>query len=269
MIEGLVLAVALALWAAGPRARKLLLGAYPIALVGVLYDAMRLLPRESRSIHVCDIRAREVALFGVPMNGERVTLNDWMQAHALPALDVLCALPYATFLVACLAFAAWLYFRDYPRMVRLAWCFFALNVAGFLTYHFYPAAPPWYFHSHGCDVDPLAPPSAGPNLTRVDAWMGTRYFAAMYARSSNVFGAMPSLHVAYSFLLLLIGWPIFGRAARACSTTFFLAMCFSAVYLDHHWVVDVLAGVAYSAIVVAAAVALSWGFGPKVAVQVS
>ena len=28
-------------------------------------------------------------------------------------------------------------------MRRFAWTFFFLNVAGFLTYHLYPAAPPW------------------------------------------------------------------------------------------------------------------------------
>ena len=57
------------------------------------------------------------------------------------------------------------------------WSFFVLNIAGFVTYHLYPAAPPWYFHLHGCTVDLAAPASAGPNLTRVDAWLGISYFA--------------------------------------------------------------------------------------------
>ena len=258
MIEALVVAAALGLFVAWPRARRLLRGAFPMALAGLLYDAMGLLPKEPRDrIHVCDLRAREVALFGVPLNGQRVTPGDWLQAHSVPALDVLCALPYAAFLVACIACAAWLYVRDYPRMIRLAWCFFALNVAGFVTYRLYPAAPPWYYHAHRCDVDPLARSSAGPNLTRVDAWLGTDYFAAMYRRSTNVFGAMPSLHVAYSFLVVLVGWRVFGRAGRVTSLAFFVAMCFSAVYLDHHWVVDVLAGTAYSVVVVAAAAGLA------------
>jgi membrane-associated phospholipid phosphatase len=28
-------------------------------------------------------------------------------------------------------------------------------------------------------------------------------------------------------------------------TVFFLSMCFAAVYLDHHWVFDVLVGITY------------------------
>jgi membrane-associated phospholipid phosphatase len=68
---------------------------------------------------------------------------------------------------------------------------------------------------------------------------------------------MPSLHVAYSFLVVLVGWRVFGRAGRTTSVAFFVAMCFSAVYLEHHWVVDVLAGTAYSVGVVAAAGALA------------
>jgi membrane-associated phospholipid phosphatase len=138
-------------------------------------------------------------------------------------------------------------------MVRFTWCFFALNVCGFVTYHLYPAAPPWYFHAHGCAVDVLAHASEGPALARVDARLGIHYFAGMYGRSSSVFGAMPSLHCAYAFIVALEGWAVFSRAWRAASVGFFALMCFSAVYLDHHWVLDAIAGVIYCLVVVGAA----------------
>lgn len=251
-----VLGLVAALFSTGPRTKKLLLGAYPLGLVGMLYSTMKVVQNagvNDSSVHLCDLRAREIALFGMTMNGRRVTVHDWFQAHTSLALDVLCAIPYATFMFVCLGFAAWLYFRDYPRMVRFAWCFFALNVAGFITYHLYPAAPPWYFHAHGCRVDLLARASEGPNLARVDALIGVPYFAGMYGRSSDVFGAMPSLHVAYALIVALEGWSLFGSAARAASIVFFGLMCFSAVYLDHHWVLDAIAGVIYCAAVVAGA----------------
>src|SRR5258708_5270193 len=243
-----VLGLVLALFSTGPRTKKLLLGAYPVGLVGVLYSAMKVVQNlgvNSRSVHLCDLRAYEIALFGVRMNGERVTLHDWFQAHTSLLLDVVCSVPYATFMFVCFACAVRLYFADYPRMVRFAWCFFALNVAGFVTYHVYPAAPPWYFHTHGCRVDLLAHASEGPNLARVDALLGVSYFAGMYGRASDVFGAMPSLHVAYALIVVLEGWSVFGNAARAASILFFVLMCFSAVYLDHHWVLDAGAGVLY------------------------
>jgi hypothetical protein len=257
--NAVVLGLVIVLFSTGPRTRRLFLGIYPIGLVGLLYDTMRLVQHVGVTparVHLCDLRAGELALFGVDMDGQRVTWHDWFQAHPSPLLDGLCAIPYATFIFVCIACAVWLYLRDYPRMLRFTWCFFALNVAGFVTYHVYPAAPPWYFHAHGCTVDVLVRASEGPALARVDARLGLNYFAGMYGRSASVFGAMPSLHCAYPLLVVLEGWATFSRPWRAASVAFWLLMCFSAVYLDHHWVLDALAGVTYCLIVVTAARAL-------------
>ncbi|MDP9036984.1 MAG: phosphatase PAP2 family protein [Myxococcota bacterium] len=254
--NAVVLGVVLTLFAVGPRTKRLLVGAYPLGLVGVLYDAMKLVEHvgvSPRTVHVCDLRDMERALFGVTVNGARGTLHDWLQAHASPCLDALCAVPYGAFIFVCAACAIWLYVRDYPRMVRFAWSFFALNVAGFVTYHLFPAAPPWYYHLYGCRVDLLASASEGPNLARVDARLGWHYFAGMYGRASDVFGAMPSLHVAYALIVVLEGWACMRNRWRFASIAFFVTMCFSAVYLDHHWVLDVIAGAIYCLAIVGAA----------------
>jgi membrane-associated phospholipid phosphatase len=245
-----------ALFVTSPRTKRVLLGVYPIALVGLLYDAMRVFRDVGVSpqrVHLCDLRAREIALFGVSGIGERTTVHDWLQAHASPMLDRLCAIPYGTFFVWCVGCAAWLYVRDYARMERFGWCFLALNLVGFATYHLYPAAPPWYYHAHGCAVDVLTPASSGPNLARVDAWLGVPYFAGLYGRSSAVFGAMPSLHCAYPLLVTLEGWAYFDRLGRSACVAFCVLMCFAAVYLDHHWVLDVVGGLAACLMVVGAA----------------
>jgi inositol phosphorylceramide synthase catalytic subunit len=252
--HGIELAVVATWFVAGPRLRRLFAGAYPLALVGLLYDSMRAIANvgvSAASVHLCDLRAREVALFGVPFRGGRGTLHDWLQAHSSPLLDRLCAVPYATFILVCVATAVWMYVTDYRRMVRFTWCFFALNVAGFITYHLYPAAPPWYYHAHGCVIDVHAAASEGPNLARVDAWLGIPYFRSMYGRSADVFGAMPSLHCAYACLVALEGWAAFRRPWRVASVCFFVFMCFSAVYLDHHWVLDAIGGITYCMLVVA------------------
>jgi hypothetical protein len=254
------LLVLFVLFPLGLRAKKLLVGVYPLGLVGIVYDSMRVIENvgvSADAVHLCDLRSYELALFGVPMEGRRVTLHDWFQAHASPIFDVVCAIPYATFIFVCIACAVWLFFRDYPRMVRFGWCFLALNVLGFATYHLYPAAPPWYFHAHGCTVDTTVHASEGAALARVDALLGTGYFAGMYGRASDVFGAMPSLHCAYAFLVVLEGWATFTKAWRAAAVGFFVWMCFSAVYLDHHWVLDAIAGVTYCAAVVAAVRAIT------------
>jgi membrane-associated phospholipid phosphatase len=94
-------------------------------------------------------------------------------------------------------------------------------------------------------IDTATKASEGPNLARVDAAIGFGYFRAFYGRSKDVFGAMPSLHVTYPLLIVLEGWRNFRAPGRVASVLFFASMVFAAVYLDHHWVLDVLAGIAY------------------------
>jgi hypothetical protein len=164
-------------------------------------------------------------------------------------LDALFAFPYGIFLYAVVGFAAFLVVRHLPSAYRFTWSFFALNVLGFATYHVYPAAPPWYYHAHGCLVDLAAKASPGPNLLRVDNWMGVAYFTGFYGRSSDVFGAVPSLHVAYPLLMCIEGWRLFRWPARAGLVVFYVWMCCAAVYLDHHWVIDIVLGTFYTLVV--------------------
>jgi inositol phosphorylceramide synthase catalytic subunit len=241
----LMIAAVTAFVVIGPRTRALLPGLYPFALVGLLYDAMRpyqtLGVSESRVL-LCDLRAVESRFFG----SGGATLHDFFLTHHTPALDLFCAVPYATFVLWCIGGAVWLYVKDRPAMLRFAWGFLLLNVMGFVTYHALPAAPPWYFHARGCVVDLATRPSEGPALARVDALLGISYFHGMYAKASSVFGALPSLHCAYPLLLVIEGWRSFGPRLRTAAVAYWLVMVFSAIYLDHHWVLDALLGSTYA-----------------------
>jgi hypothetical protein len=228
--------------------KKLCVGAYPMALTGVLYNMMgyvKNLGVTAERVHDCDLRAIELRLFGFESGGRRITPGDWFLDHHSTALDLYCAVPYGTFLFSCLAVAVILYFKDYRAVQRFAWVFFLMNVAAFVTYHVYPAAPPWYYHAHGCEISMTALPSAGPRLAHVDEVLGVAYFHGMYTRSSDLYGAVPSLHVAYPLLIVVEGWRSFRWLGRSLSVIFFVSMGFAAVYLDHHWIVDVLLGLVY------------------------
>jgi hypothetical protein len=232
--------------------KRLFVGILPMALLALIYDAMRFVRNVGitpERVHVCDLRALDMQLARVYVDGARASVHDYLQAHATKALDLLCAVPYGIFVYVTLAFAVSLYVRDYARLQRFAWSFFILNIAGFITYHIYPAAPPWYYHMHGCAVDLTSRASEGPNLARVDRWLGVSYFAGFYGRSNDVFGAVPSLHVGYPLLILLYAWPMTRVLGRSLALGFFGSMCFAAVYLDHHWIVDVILGVVYTLIV--------------------
>jgi hypothetical protein len=247
------------------RTRRLFLAVVPLALLGLTYDAMGIVRDvgvTAARVHDCDLRAIESSLFGRP----GWTVHDWLQAHPNDWVDRLCAIPYGTFIFAVVAFAVFLYARaPVEAVTRFSWTFFTMSILGFVTYHLYPAAPPWYFHAHGCMVNLAAPASEGPNLARVDAWLGVRYFGGMYGRSNDVFGSVPSLHVAYPLLIAIEGWRWLGRGGRTATVIFAAWMCFAAVYLDHHWIVDVVLGLGFcvaSYIGVSAAVA-RWSRRPR------
>ena len=240
--------------------KKLVIGLYPLALVGLAYDAMRFVKNVGLSpdtIHTCDLQAMDARLFGIRHDGVLQSLPDFFYTHHWDVLDALAAIPYGTFIYATVLYAGYLFVRDFTAIQRLAWTFFVVNMIGFTTYHLYPAAPPWYVHAHGCRADLLAHASEGSHLARVDAWLGFRYFAGFYSRSNDIFGAVPSLHVAYPFLMALEGWRRHKWLGKSLTSGFFVAMCCSAVYLDHHWVFDVVLGLLYT---IVSYTAVSWYF---------
>jgi membrane-associated phospholipid phosphatase len=49
-------------------------------------------------------------------------------------------------------------------------------------------------------------------------------------------------------LFLLEAWPRHKALGRTLAVLFLVWMAFAAVYLDHHWIVDVLLGIAYATI---------------------
>ena len=82
---------------------------------------------------------------------------------------------------------------------------------------------------------------------RFDAALGIHAFSNMYGKAADVFGAIPSLHVAYPLMAVFFAFR-FGTG-RIFAICFYLLMCFSAVYLNHHYILDILWGSAYAILV--------------------
>jgi hypothetical protein len=234
----------------GPRTRKLYVGLFPLAVVAIVYDSMRFFKNAGISpdrIHVCDLRAHELALFGIGSGAGRMTLQDYFLIHRSDFADLYCAIPYGTFIYVAILFAVYLYWKSFEALRRYTWTFLCMNIAAFVTYHVYPAAPPWYYHvTHSCIADLSTHASEASHLANVDRLVGFAYFHSFYGRSADVFGAVPSLHVAYPLLVLMEGWALFGPIRRGMAILFTASMCFAAIYLDHHYVIDILLGVTYA-----------------------
>lgn len=238
---------------ASPRGRKLYVGLFPFCVVAAVYDAMRVIKYlgiTAERIHICDLRAYELALFGVGSGPGRVTLEDYFLVHRSDIADLFFAVPYGMFIFVSLVFGVYLFTKSFVAIQRYGWTFLCLNIAGFVTYHVYPSAPPWYYHlTHSCLADLTAHASEGTHLANVNRIIGVNYFSSFYGRSSDVFGAVPSLHVAYPALIVIEGWPFFRALGRGLSVLFWASMCGAAVYLDHHYVIDVLLGLVYTAVI--------------------
>jgi inositol phosphorylceramide synthase catalytic subunit len=229
---------------------------FPFMLTGIVFDSMRYFYWQGIAgrVHVAAPYEFERRVFGVGGS----TLNEIFERHHGPLLDLACGFAYLTYVGEYLTLAFIMFWRGRYRAVStFADSFLLVNVMGFVTYFIYPAAPPWYVSQYGLgpvryDVGPAAAAAH-----RFDALLGTRFFDAMYGRGVDVFGAYPSLHVAYPLIAAVLAFRLSElRWARWPALGFFLLMCLSAVYLQHHYVTDVVLGSAYALVVLAAMTAL-------------
>jgi membrane-associated phospholipid phosphatase len=230
------------------RTRAFLRQFFPFIATGAIYDSMRYFywPAIEGRVHVAGPYQLERSWFGV---GGR-TPNEWFLDHHWPTLDLACGFAYLVYVGEYLAVALLLFFRRRDRILRqFALAFLIVNLLGFITYFVHPVAPPWYVTQYGFGPARMDVHSAAAAASRFDQILGTHFFDQIYGRGVDVYGAYPSLHVAYPLLAV---WAVFRvqelRWARAPAIGFFLLMCLSAVYLQHHYVIDVLLGVAYATV---------------------
>jgi len=240
-----------ALWSDGSR--RLARVAMPFLLYAIVYDSMRWYEDYIRSpiIHLHEPYDFDLKLFGIPTAAGVLTPNEWFQAHTHPVLDFVCGLSYTPFFFIGESVVLALYFllrgQD-RRAVRFTWVFVISNFVGFSLYYVYPAAPPWYVAAHGFTAD-LAVRASPAGAARFDQLVGLPIMASFYGKSADVFGAIPSLHVVYPMLALLYGWRL--PRFRVLAAVYLFLVCLSAVYLNHHYIVDILLGFAVGLLVMA------------------
>jgi membrane-associated phospholipid phosphatase len=142
-------------------------------------------------------------------------------------------------------FVFWLNSREHYRRyiaALLLMCFIA-----FITYLFWPSAPPWYQVEGVYKII---------DRTVQVLWPNQYYVSGIYhSFNPNRFAAFPSLHAAFPALAAVYAWRRY-RPLSIVLILWSLAVLVSIVYLGEHYVVDALAGYVY----VAVAAALVEGF---------
>ena len=237
--------------------------ALPLILTGVLYDSQRYWGVAVRGVpHVAGPYELEKRLFGVPTPDGTLTLNEWFGLHLHPVLDFMAGGAYLTFIGVFIVLAAYFTRRihfdtdsESTPTQRLwsaravVWSFFVVNLMGFVTWFLYPAAPPWYVDMYGLDTILLDVPMNPARTVRFDALFGTSFFTGMYGAGANTFGAIPSLHISYPVLSVVFAMRL--KRLRAFTIVFSSLVGFAAVYLNHHYLIDVLLGVVYGLVAAA------------------
>jgi membrane-associated phospholipid phosphatase len=239
-----------------PNTRRFLRVFVPFIASGAIYDSLRyLLPVVvGGRIHVAGPYLLDRAWFGIGGH----TLNEVFAHHHWVIADLAAGFAYLIYVPEYLALALVTFFTGrMTRALTFARGFLLVNVMGFVTYLMYPAAPPWYVAAHGLGPAQLHTAPSPAAAARFDALLGTRLFQDMYRQSVEVFGAIPSLHAAYPLIAAILVFQTRElRWARGPTAGFAALMCFAAVYLQHHYVIDVLLGLGYGA--VAALAVLTW-----------
>jgi len=150
-------------------------------------------------------------------------------------------------------FVFWLRSRDHYH--RFIGALLLMAFLAFVTYLFWPSAPPWYQFQEGQVSGPLVVHKI-LNET-VDKFWGPNYFVSpLYTHlNPNQFAAFPSLHAAFPALAAVYAWSRY-RALAIGLIFWTTAVLLSIVYLGEHYVVDALDGFLY----VGAATILVEGF---------
>lgn len=239
----LVLSFNFLFYLSGPTRRFIL--AFTVFIVfWVLFDTMKAFPNyQYATVHIQSIYSLEKRLFGIG-GGDGVvrTPNEFWLVHSSTPMDIAAGCFYLCWIPLPLAFAGYLFYRDKEAYFRFALSFLIVNLLGFVIYYACPAAPPWYVEQYGFIFHPHTPGNTA-GLGRWDAFFHVPIFAGLYAKSSNVFAAMPSLHAAYPLIVLYYGLRYRMGWWNALFALIMAGIWFAAVYTSHHYVLDVLAGI--------------------------
>ncbi|REJ84808.1 MAG: inositol phosphorylceramide synthase [Bacteroidetes bacterium] len=227
----------------GGAARRFILAFSVFLVYWWLYDSMKLYPNYLfKSVSIQELYNLEKKFFGFEYAGKIVMPSEYFQANLSTFLDVGTAIFYLCWIPVPLVFAFILFLKDQTLFLRFSIAFFIINLIGFVIYYLYPAAPPWYVTEYGFIHD-YSVKSNPAGLLRFDQLIGFPLFEGIYSKGSNVFAAMPSLHSAYPLAVFYYGRKLGSRSLNAFFFTIMTGIWFSAVYLNHHYVLDVLAGI--------------------------
>ncbi|HEY0831045.1 MAG TPA: phosphatase PAP2 family protein [Candidatus Dormibacteraeota bacterium] len=219
----------------------------PFLLLFLAYEAMRGFAAKT-GIAPHDLSGLERAVFAGTL--PTLTLQHaFYRVEAVSPQDVVAMFFYFMHfpLPILVGFLFWLRSREHYR--RFIAALLLMSFLAFVTYLFFPSAPPWYQFQEGQATGSLVVHKI-LNET-VDKFWGPNYFVSpLYSHlNPNQFAAFPSLHAAFPALAAVYAWSRY-RWVSIGLIAWTSAVLFSIVYLGEHYVVDALDGFLYVAVAV-------------------
>jgi hypothetical protein len=172
----------------------------------------------------------------------------WLQQHLYHGhtgvLEVFSVAMYVSHFLAPLifAFALWAFWRG-RGFSDLLFGLLIVSIMAEITFLIAPTAPPWLASEHGLI------PTVHPIIKNAlyDLHLNTLAAQKGDASSYNIVAAVPSLHIAWPIIGLLVirkhrlpGWLFAGQAALA------LGVLFAVVYTGEHYLIDAIVGALYA-----------------------
>jgi len=208
----------------------------PFLLLFFAYEAMRgFAAKTGFAPH--DLSGLERALFGgaIPT---LVLQRAFYNPGVVGVQDVVAMIFYFMHFVLpiVVGFIFWLNSREHYR--RYIAALLLMSFLAFVTYLFWPSAPPWYQLHDVVKIN---------DHTVHSLWGYTLVSPIYHSFNPNPFAAFPSLHAAYPALATVYAWSRY-RALGIGLLLWTAGVLLSIVYLGEHYVVDALAGFVYVAV---------------------
>lgn len=147
--------------------------------------------------------------------------------------------------------AIWLYVFHAPGALKLfSFALGAQNIAGVITHLLFPNAPPWFIILNGENGEATYETEGyAAGLTRSPFGTGAHVVTQGFHKSPIVFGALPSLHSAmavmcFFFVCYYSRWTV----SKLALFGFVFLQWWATIYLDHHWRLDLFAGLIYATV---------------------
>lgn len=227
---------------AHPVTRKVILGFSIFIVYWIVFDYMKAFPNYLYNhVSIEGLYQADKSIFGIKSKGVLLTVNEYFRLHQNTIADITAGFFYLCWVPVPLAFAGYLFVKNRTLFLHFSLCFLLVNLIGFVIYYIIPAAPPWYVALNGFEFIAQTPGNTA-GLQKFDDSFHIHLFSGMYAKSSNVFAAMPSLHSAYPVIVLYYGIKSKLKWMNIFFAFVMIGIWWAAIYTSHHYVLDVLAG---------------------------